>query len=103
MMGTDEQSFSVMSGGQFVGIVTVEDVRQVLHQQWAATTVAQIMTPTDKMVEVTPDEDAAEALRELTQRDAAQVPVVRDGQMIGMLRRRDIARWVQLHSGPSLS
>ncbi len=103
MMGTEEQSFPVMSGGQFAGIVTVEDVRQVPHQRWATTTVAQIMAPADRMVEVTPDEDAAEALRELTQRDAAQLPVVRNGQMIGMLRRRDIARWVQLHSGPSLS
>ncbi len=103
MMGTDEQSFPVMSGGQFLGIVTVEDVRQVPHQQWAATTVEQIMTPADKMAEVTADEDAVEALRELTQREAAQLPVVRNGQMIGMLRRRDIARWVQLHSGPSLS
>ena len=103
MMGTEDQSFPVMSGGQFVGIVTVEDVRKVPHQQWAATMVAQIMTPADKMVEVTPDEDAAEALRELTQRGASQLPVVRNGQMIGMLRRRDIARWLQLHSGPSLS
>jgi Zn-dependent protease len=103
MMGTEDQSFPVMSGGQFVGIITVEDVRKVPHQQWAATTVEQIMTPADKMAEVTPDEDAAEALRELSQRDASQLPVMRNGQMIGMLRRRDIARWVQLHSGPSLS
>jgi len=102
MMGTDDQSFPVMSGGQFVGIITVDDVRKVPHQQWAATTVEQIMTPADKMAEVTPDENAAEALRELTQREAAQLPVVRNGQMIGMLRRRDIVRWVQLHSGPSL-
>ena len=103
MMGTEEQSFPVMSGGQFVGIVTVEDVRKVPHQQWAATTVAQIMTPADKLIKVPPDEDAAEALRELTQHDASQLSVVHNGQMIGMLRRRDIARWVQLHSGPSLS
>ncbi len=103
MMGTEDQSFPIVSGGQFAGIVTVEDVRRVPHQQWAATTAAQIMTPADKMIEVTPDEDAAEALRELTQYDASQLPVVRNGQMIGVLRRRDIARWVQLHSGPSLS
>ncbi len=102
LMGTEDQSLPVMSGGQLVGIVTVEDVRKVPHQQWAATAVTQIMTPTEKVAEVTPDEDAADALRELTQHGAAQLPVVRNGQMIGMLRRRDIARWVQLHSGPSL-
>ncbi len=103
IMGTDDQSFPVMSGGQLVGIVTLEDVRKVAQQAWATTTVAQIMTASDKMVEVTPDEDAAEALRELTQQDTSQLPVVRDGQLVGMLRRRDIARWLQLHSGPSFT
>ena len=92
MMGIEDQSVPVVSGGQLVGLVTVEEVRKVPHQKWAMTTVAQIMTPADKIVEVTPDEDVVEALRELTQHEAAQLPVVRNGQMIGMVRRRDIAR-----------
>ena len=103
IMGTDDQSFPVMSGGQLAGIVTLEDVRKVAHQAWATTTVEQIMTASDKMVEVTPDEDAADALREMTQHDTLQLPVVRNGELVGMLRRRDIARWLQLHAGPSLS
>jgi signal-transduction protein with cAMP-binding, CBS, and nucleotidyltransferase domain len=103
MMGTDDQSFPVVSGLQLVGIVTVEDVRKVPHQAWATTTVEQIMTPANKVAEVTPDEDAVEALHELTQHEATQLPVVRDGQMIGMLRRRDISRWVQLHSAQGAS
>ena len=103
MMGTEEQSFPVMSGGQLAGIITVEDVRKVPHRDWATTTVDQIMTPIGKLAEVAPDEDAAEAMRELAQYNVPQLPVVRNGQMIGMLRRRDIARWLQLHSGPSLS
>lgn len=101
MMGTDDQSFPVVSGLQLIGIVTVNDVRKVPHQAWATTTVEQIMTSADKIAEVTPDEDAVEALHELTEHEATQLPVVRNGQMIGMLRRRDISRWVQLHSGPS--
>jgi Zn-dependent protease/CBS domain-containing protein len=98
IMGTDDQSFPVMDGDQLAGIVTLEDVQKVPHAQWAATPVRQIMTPADKMVEVTPDEDAAEAMRELTERDVRQLPVVSDGRLVGMLRRRDIARWLQLHS-----
>ncbi len=98
IMGTDDQSFPVMDGDQLAGIVTLEDVQKVPHAQWTATTVRQIMTPADKMAEVTPDEDAAEAMRELTERDVRQLPVVSDGRLVGMLRRRDIARWLQLHS-----
>ncbi len=103
IMGTDDQSFPVMRGGQLAGIITIEDVRKVAQQAWATTTVEQIMTASDQMVEVAPEEDAAEAFRELTQHGTPQLPVVRNGELVGMLRRRDIARWLQLHSGPSLS
>ncbi len=103
MIGTEDESLPVVSGGRLVGVVTVEDVRKVPQQEWTTKTVEQIMTPADRMVEVSPDEDAAEALREIAQSPVPQLPVVRQGELIGMLRRRDIARWLQLHAGPSLS
>jgi Zn-dependent protease/CBS domain-containing protein len=103
IMGTDDQSFPVMLDGRLMGLVTLEDVRKVPHPDWAMTTVGQIMTTADKLIEVTPDEDAAEALRELAQRDVRQLPVVRNGELVGMLRRRDIMRWIQLQSHGSAS
>jgi predicted transcriptional regulator len=27
-----------------------------------------------------------------------QVPVVQDGHLVGMLRRRDVLQWLQLHA-----
>ncbi len=103
MIGTEDESLPVVSGGRLVGVVTVEDVRKVPQPEWTTKTVEQIMTPADRMVEVSPDEDAAEALREIAQSPVPQLPVVRQGELIGMLRRRDIARWLQLHAGPGLS
>jgi Zn-dependent protease/predicted transcriptional regulator len=103
IMGTDDHSFPVMSGSQLVGLVTLEDVRKTSREKWETTTVKQIMTTTDKIVEVTPDEDAAEAMRELAQRDVRQLPVVDHGELVGVLRRRDIVRWLQLHSEAGLS
>ncbi len=103
IMGTDDQSFPVMQDGRLLGLITLEDVRKVPHPDWTITTVGQIMTTADKLIEVTPDEDAAEALRELAQRDVRQLPVVRNGELVGMLRRRDIMRWLQLQSHGSAS
>ena len=40
----------------------------------------------------------AEALDTLTTRDISQIPVVRGKQLLGILRRRDIVRWMQLQS-----
>jgi CBS domain-containing protein len=32
-----------------------------------------------------------------------QLPVLRDGKLVGLLRRRDVIKWLQLHSEMSLS
>jgi CBS domain-containing protein len=37
-----------------------------------------------------------EALRKLSTRDMDQVPVVDAGRLLGMLRRSDILRWIEL-------
>jgi Zn-dependent protease len=99
IMGTDERAFPVMDGTDvLLGLVTLEDVRKVPRTDWDETQVAQVMTPTSKLDVVTPREDVADALNKLSQRDVRQMPVVQDGRLVGMLRRRDIIRWLQLHS-----
>jgi Zn-dependent protease/predicted transcriptional regulator len=98
IMGTDDQTFPVLDDGRLVGIVTLEDVRKVSRHAWDTTTVSEIMTPADQLTVVTSDEDAAEALNKLAQRDVRQLPVLRDGQLVGLLRRRDIIKWLQLHA-----
>jgi CBS domain-containing protein len=62
------------------------------------------MTPAEEIASVVPDQDLSDALKRLMSQDVRQVPVVEDGHLIGMLRRRDIVRWLQIHSelyGPS--
>ena len=55
------------------------------------------MTPAPGLAVATPDESAAAALTKLANRDVEQLPVVDgDGRLLGMLRRRDIARWLEL-------
>ena len=98
IMRTDDQAFPVLDDGRLVGLVTLEDVRRVSRHAWDTTTVSEIMTPADQLTVVTPDKDAAEALNKLVQRDVRQLPVLRDRQLVGMLRRRDIIKWLQLHA-----
>jgi Zn-dependent protease len=104
IMQTDEQSFPILKNGtrQLAGLVTLQDVRGISRDAWDTTTVADIMMPLDNLVLVGPEDDAAEALGKLTGRDVRQLPVVRDGELVGMLRRRDIIRWLQLQSELSI-
>jgi CBS domain-containing protein len=57
------------------------------------------MTPADELAVVSPAEDASQALEELTRCDVRQVPVVEGCHVVGLLRHRDIMRWLQLQRG----
>ena len=98
MMNTGENAFPVVVGDQIVGLVSFEDVRQLPRDAWDQTTVNEIMTRADQLATVTPQEDAGEALEQLERRNVRQVPVVQNGHLIGLLRRRDIIRWLQTQS-----
>ncbi len=98
VMGTDESAFPVVEGDQLLGIVCLDDVRKVPRAAWDTSLVRQIMTPIDQLEVVTPQEAASEALLKLARRDVRQIPVVENGRLVGMLRRQDIIRWLQLQS-----
>jgi Zn-dependent protease len=98
ILGTDERAFPVVDNDRLVGLVCIEDVRKVPRDKWDTTTVGEIMTPASQLVVATPREEASAALDDLARRDVNQLPVVQDGRLVGTLRRRDIMRWLQLHS-----
>jgi CBS domain-containing protein len=103
IMGTDHHAFPVVDDGQLVGLVTLENVRFVSQSDWERTPVREIMTPVNDLVTVTPDQDATEAMTRLQRRDVRQLPVMSDGTLVGLLRRRDLVKWLQLHSEVGLT
>jgi Zn-dependent protease/CBS domain-containing protein len=103
IMEGDDYAFVVMDGEQMAGIVTLQDMRKVDKDLWADTRVREIMTPREDLAIADPHEDAAEALSTITQRDIRQIPVVENGDLLGLVRRRDIIRWLQIHSDAQLT
>jgi Zn-dependent protease len=98
IMQSDDHAFPVVEDDQLVGIVTLDDVRSVPRDKWGSTYVREIMTPAEELVTVNPDEDASRALDQLAGRDVRQLPVLREGRLEGLVRRRDIVKWLQLQS-----
>jgi CBS domain-containing protein len=60
--------------------------------------VRDVMTPAGEFATTSPQEDASEAFDKLMQQEISQLPVLKNGEYEGMLRRRDILRWLQLQS-----
>jgi Zn-dependent protease len=105
-MRRDDPGYPVAepSSGVFVGLVTVEDVRRA----GAATSASiwdhplltrDVMTPLANLVVTSPGEDLASALKKLGASDVRQLPVLgADGQLVGLLCEKDVARWLELRS-----
>jgi Zn-dependent protease len=98
IIGTDERAFPVMDDDEVLGIVCLQDVRKIPRNEWRTTKVKDIMTPINEVSSVLPEEDIADAMDRLMRQDIRQVPVMQNGHLIGMVRRRDIVRWLQNHS-----
>ena len=98
LMQTDEQGFPVLEGDRLIGLVALQDVRDVSRDQWEQTRIGDIMTPQSDIVSLSLSDDASRALDQLSSMDIRQLPVLESGELRGMVRRRDLVKWLQLQS-----
>jgi Zn-dependent protease/CBS domain-containing protein len=91
-----ETVLPVFHDGVLVGLVSATDVRRAPRESWPFTPVVSVMTPREKLVTVSPSDSAASAMKTLVERNVEQVPVIADGQLVGMLDRNAVARWLEM-------
>jgi len=96
LLSGDDRALPVVQDGELVGVVSVADVQKVPPDRWDVTPVGSIMEDAAAIPVARPDEPLAEAFEKLVKKDIDQMPVVQDGHLVGMLRRRDITRWLEL-------
>jgi len=90
-----ERSFVVLSGTEPVGFLTIHQVRDVPREQWAGTHVRDRMLPLSELHTITPEEDMMEAMKEMDSDGVNQLPVMRDGHMVGLLSRQSIITYLR--------
>lgn len=98
VMRSDDYAFPVVEDEQLFGIITMTDVRAVEREKWREMTVSDIMTPFDELVIVKPNDDVAEALETLMEHEFRQLVVAHGRTLDGLLRRRDIMKWLKLQT-----
>lgn len=95
LLPRNRRAVPVCEGERLVGIVTLGDVGRVPAAERPATRVADVMTA-GELVTVTPEATLNQAFAALAQHDFEQLPVVRDGRLLGLLTRGDVLRQLQL-------
>jgi CBS domain-containing protein len=89
-------SYPVIADGELVGMVTLEDVKRLPSDGWAALTVGDAMTPLGECAVISPGTTVEEALQEMNRpRAAGRALVVDRGQLVGIISGSDVTRWVQ--------
>lgn len=88
-------AYPVLEGERPVGIVTLQQVKEVPREEWPHRTVRETMAAVDEDRVVRPEEDMTRVLERMEGSDARRVLVVRDGRLEGIITPRDVAGWLE--------
>jgi Zn-dependent protease len=91
-----DHAYPVADGDRLLGIICLHDVRAVPRHQWGSKLVGEVMTPWEKLATVSVEDDANTVLTSMNTHNVGQLPVVEEDRVIGMLRRGDVIRFMQL-------
>ena len=91
------RALPVVEGERLVGIVTLSDIRDIPQEEWGTVTVRDVMTGSDKLMVVRPQDGLDRAMELLGEADVDQLPVADpSGRLVGLLTRADLLRWMQI-------
>jgi Zn-dependent protease/CBS domain-containing protein len=76
------------------GIITLNDVLNVPRDEWSQTSVQAAMQRADQLYSISPDTELEDALRSMDEKNIAQVPVMLDGRVLGMIGRDHLMRLI---------
>lgn len=89
MFSERHTGYPVLDDGVLVGIVTLDDIRDVDPDSRAMVTVGETMSA--ELETVAPDAEAMDAMRRIGSSDVGRLPVVDDdGALVGLVTRSDL-------------
>ena len=92
----------VMQGDRLAGLITLSDIRHIPHEQWGQVPVGHAMIPLEKLHVVSPQQSLNDVLPLMAGRDVNQLPVLQDDQLVGLLSRDAIIRFLEIRRGLGL-
>ncbi|MEF8820909.1 MAG: site-2 protease family protein [Halovenus sp.] len=89
MLEERHSGYPVLDTGDFVGIVTLEDIQSVDRKDAVA---AEQMTPVEQLATIDPSAEVMAAFRMVGETDIGRLPVVDSGELLGIITRTDLMR-----------
>jgi CBS domain-containing protein len=90
LLRTGRRCAMVAEDGRLIGLVTIHQIRQVPRADWERTPLGSIAIPAADLHAVPPETELGDVLTLMDDHNVNQVPVVRNGRVIGMLTREQM-------------
>ncbi len=98
LLASGRRCFVVVQNNNLVGLITTNEVSRVEKDRWPQTSVQSVMRPLNKLRTVAPDTPAVRALDIMGREDLNQLPVVSNGQLVGIFSRSSLMGFLRTHA-----
>ncbi len=95
ILGSSRRSFMVKKDDQLVGMLTMHALQNVPKNEWDTKTVEEVMIPVSQLITTQPASGLFEAIQAMDQDGVNQLPVIIEGQIMGVLTREDVISYLQ--------
>ena len=92
------RGFPVSRDGNVVGVISLNEVKQVPDQERARKPVDEVMIPSGPRIQIAPDATLADALKKMAREQVGRLLVMQDSHMAGMITRTGLLRYVELRN-----
>ncbi len=86
-----------VADGHVHGILQANDVKRVPAGEWPRLRVTELMKPLDDTEVLSPQTPVSEALERFNRLGVGRLPVIQDGELVGILSQSDVLRWLEWH------
>lgn len=94
LLKTGQRCYMVTEDGEFAGLITPHEIKSVKRQLWSLKTSSDVMRPLKNLYTVTPETSAIEAFEMIGRKGINQLPVVKDGKLMGIITREQIINYL---------
>jgi len=92
----DYGAFPVTKDDALLGIITVDEVRDIPREKWDETTVGQVVKPPDEERVIDENDDAFDALMHMAEGNVRRLLVMHDSKLKGMVTQDNIINIVRM-------
>ncbi|MGD0230655.1 MAG: site-2 protease family protein [Syntrophorhabdales bacterium] len=88
--------FPVVESDKLLGVVTIDQLKEVPRDQWNSHTVKEIADTCTEENTIEPSADATKALEKMSRKSASRLMVVDRGKLVGILALRDLLKFLAI-------